>query len=206
MAKISVQNLNGDKVKDLSLNDKIWNIKVNEAVLYDAIVFAKAGLRQGTAKTKTRGEVAGGGRKPYRQKGTGSARQGSKSSPVLRGGGIVFGPTPRKYSKKMNKKERRLALLSALSDKYQNKDLTIIDSLELKSYKTKDFINILEKFKINNSLIVINEENDNLVKATRNIAKINVVIVDKINVLEISSFNNLIMDEASVKTLEEVLK
>lgn len=207
MAKIELLNIKGEKVKDLTLNDKIWNIKINETVLHDAITFALSGLRQGTASTKTRGNVSGGGRKPWRQKGTGRARQGSIRSPQWRGGGIVFGPTPRTYKKKMNKKERRLALLSALSSKYQNKELICLDSINLKEVKTKDFVKTLETLKINKSaLFVVNEENENLIKSSRNLRNINVVLVDKINVLEISTCEKLVMDEASVKTLEEVLK
>ena len=207
MAKIGLLNLKGEKVKDITLNDKIWNIKVNETVLHDAITFAMAGMRQGTASTKSRGEVSGGGKKPWRQKGTGRARQGSIRSPQWRGGGIVFGPTPRTYKKKMNKKERKLAMLSALSSKYQNKELICLDSLKLKSLKTKDFVKTLNNLKIDNSaLFVINEENENLVKASGNLGKINVVLVDKLNVLEISAAEKLVIDEASVKTLEEVLK
>lgn len=207
MAKIELLNTKGEKVKDLNLNDKIWNIKVNETVLHDAIVFALSGLRQGTANTKTRGEVRGGGRKPWRQKGTGRARQGSIRSPQWKGGGVVFGPTPRSYKKKMNKKERKLAMLSALSSKYQNKELVCLDSLNLKSLKTKDFVKMLETLKVDKSaLFVINEENENLIKASSNLRNINIVLIDKINVLEISTCEKLVMDEASIKTLEEVLK
>lgn len=207
MAKINLLNLSGEKVKDLTLNDKIWNIEVNESVLFDAITFAQAGLRQGTAKTKTRGEVSGGGRKPWRQKGTGRARQGSNRSPQWRGGGIVFGPTPRSYSKKMNKKERKLALLSILSSKYKNKELVAVENLELKSNKTKDLVKVLENLKVSNTaLIVTNEENENLTLAARNNKNLTVVPVDKINVLEIATNKNLIVEESAIKTIEEVLK
>ena len=207
MAKINLLNLSGEKVKDLTLNDKIWNIEVNESVLFDAITFAQAGLRQGTAKTKTRGEVSGGGRKPWRQKGTGRARQGSNRSPQWRGGGIVFGPTPRNYSKKMNKKERKLALLSILSSKYKNKELVAVENLELKSNKTKDLVKVLENLKVSNTaLIVTNEENENLTHAARNNKNLTVVPVDKINVLEIAQNEKLIVEESAIKTIEEVLK
>lgn len=207
MAKINLLNLSGEKVKDLTLSDKIWNTEVNEAVLFDAITFAQAGLRQGTAKTKTRGEVSGGGRKPWRQKGTGRARQGSNRSPQWRGGGIVFGPTPRSYSKKMNKKERKLALLSILSSKYKEKELVAVDSLELKSNKTKDLVKVLENLKVDKTaLIVTNEENENLTLAARNNKNLTVVPVDKINVLEIAMNKNLIVEESAIKTIEEVLK
>ena len=208
MAKVKLLNLNGEKVKDLTLNDKIWNIEINDAVLYDAITFARAGMRQGTAKTKTRAEVSGGGRKPWKQKGTGRARQGSTRSPQWRGGGIVFGPTPRDYSKKMNKKERKLAMLSILSSKYQNKELIVVENFDLKTNKTKDLIKVLENLKANDktALIVTNSDNENLVLAARNNKNLTVVPVDKINVLEIAANTNLIIDENGVKTIEEVLK
>ena len=207
MAKINLLNLKGEKVSDLTLNDKVWNIEINNAVLYDAITFARAGLRQGTHKAKTRGEVSGGGRKPYKQKGTGRARQGSTRSPQFIGGGIVFGPTPRDYSKKMNKKERRLALLSILSSKYQNKELVAVENFDIKSNKTKDFNKSLTNLKIDNTAtIIVNEENENLALATRNNKNINLITVDKINVLEIASSKYLIVSQDAIKTIEEVLK
>lgn len=207
MAKVKLLNLNGEKVKDITLNDKIWNIEINDAVLYDAITFARAGQRQGTAATKTRGQVSGGGRKPWKQKGTGRARQGSIRSPQWRGGGIVFGPTPRDYSKKMNKKERKLAMLSILSSKLKNDELIVVENFDLKSNKTKEFNKVLENLKVDKTaLIVTNDENNNLLLATRNNQKLTVVPVDKINVLEIAANENLIIDESGVKTIEEVLK
>ena len=139
MPKTQVLNLKGEKVKDLTLKDAVWNIEVNEPVMHDAIVLAQASLRQGTASTKTRSEVSGGGRKPYKQKGTGNARQGSTRSPQWPGGGIVFGPKPRKYDKKQNRKERRLALKSALSAKFQDKELIVVENYNLDSNKTKDY-------------------------------------------------------------------
>lgn len=206
MAKVSVINLKGEKIKDLTISDSIWNIEVNNVVLYDAIKFARAALRQGTAKTKTRGEVSGGGRKPWKQKGTGRARQGSIRSPQWIKGGIVFGPTPRDYSKKQNKKEKRLALLSALSYKYQNKNLVVVDNFNLETNKTKEFVDTMKKIKIGKSIIITNGNNDNLLLASRNIKNVLVVSVDKINTLEISSYRTMIIEENSVKTIEEVLK
>ena len=207
MAKIKLLNLKGEALKDVTLNDSVWNIEVNEPVLFDAITFAQAGLRQGTAKTKTRAEVSGGGRKPYKQKGTGRARQGSIRSPQWTGGGIVFGPTPRDYSKKMNKKERRLAMLSALSSKYQGKELLAVDSLTLESFKTKEFTKVLEALKINKSVLVVtNEDNSNLLMASSNLKNVTVVTPDKLNVLEIMMHENLLVDEASIKTIEGVLE
>lgn len=206
MAKIKLLNLKGEAIKDLTLNDSIWNIEVNEPVLFDAITFAQAGMRQGTAKTKTRAEVSGGGRKPYKQKGTGRARQGSIRSPQWVGGGITFGPTPRSYEKKMNKKERRLAMLSALSVKFKEAELVAVDSLNLNSHKTKDFASLLGTLNINKScLIVTNEENANLLMASSNLNNVSVITPDKINVLEIMLNEKLLIDEASIKTIEEVL-
>jgi large subunit ribosomal protein L4 len=207
MAKISLLNLSGDKVKDLNLKDEVWNIEINENVLTDAIILQQASLRQGTASTKTRGEVSGTGRKPWSQKGTGRARQGSKRSPQWPGGGIAFGPKPRDYEKKMNKKVKRLALKSALSDKFQEKNLIVVENFDLSSNKTKDFANILKNLKVTNkALIITNDENENLCLATRNNVNVNALNVSNINVLDLVHSNYLVIDEASVKRLEEVLK
>ena len=149
MAKVQVLNLKGEKVKDITLKDSVWNIEVNEPVMHDAIVLARASLRQGTASTKTRSEVSGGGRKPYKQKGTGNARQGSTRSPQWPGGGIVFGPKPRKYDKKQNRKERRLALKSALSSKLRDNELVVVENLNLENNKTKTFNEMLKNVKVN---------------------------------------------------------
>ena len=206
MAKTQVLNLKGDKVKDLALNDSVWAVEVNEPVMHDAIVLAQASLRQGTASTKTRSEVSGGGRKPYKQKGTGNARQGSTRSPQWPGGGIVFGPKPRKYDKKQNRKERRLALKSALSSKYQANELIVVENLNLSSNKTKEFNQILKDLKATSkSLIVFSDENENLVLATRNNKLVNAICTNEINVLDLLDNNNLIIDEASIKKIEEVL-
>lgn len=207
MAKIKVVNLKGENVKDLTLTDSIWNIEVNENVMHDAVVVAQSSSRQGTASTKTRSEVSGGGRKPYRQKGTGNARQGSTRSPQWPGGGIVFGPKPRSFDKKQNKKERRLALLSALSSKYQDKELIVVDSLNIDTPKTKEFNASLNNIKANKkSLVVFAGENNNLELATRNNESVKSLEVSKINVLDILANTYLVMDEEAVKRLEEVLK
>ena len=206
MAKIDVFNLKGEKVKNIALQDSVWNIEVNNYVLHDAIVLAEASLRQGTASTKTRSEVSGGGRKPWKQKGTGNARQGSTRSPQWPGGGIVFGPKPRKYDKKQNRKERRLALKSALSSKYQANELIVVENLNLSSNKTKEFNQILKDLKATSkSLIVFSDENENLVLATRNNKLVNAICANEINVLDLLDNNNLIIDEASIKKIEEVL-
>ena len=206
MAKTQVLNLKGEKVKDLTLKDAVWNIEVNEPVMHDAIVLAQASLRQGTASTKTRSEVSGGGRKPYKQKGTGNARQGSTRSPQWPGGGIVFGPKPRKYDKKQNRKERRLALKSALTSKFQDKELVIVENLNLVDNKTKTFNEMLKNLKVDGkALVVYADENENLFLASRNNNKVAVVAFNEINVLDLVAANYLLIDESSVKKIEEVL-
>ena len=206
MAKVQVLNLKGEKVKDITLKDSVWNIEVNEPVMHDAIVLARASLRQGTASTKTRSEVSGGGRKPYKQKGTGNARQGSTRSPQWPGGGIVFGPKPRKYDKKQNRKERRLALKSALTSKFQDKELVIVENLNLVDNKTKTFNEMLKNLKVDGkALVVFADDNENLFLASRNNNKVAVVAFDEINVLDLVATDYLLIDESSVKKIEEVL-
>ena len=207
MAKIDVLNLKGEKVSDLTLNDNVWNTEVNEIVLSTAIKFQLASLRQGTAKTKGRSEVSGGGRKPWRQKGTGRARQGSIRSPQWVGGGTVFGPTPRSYDKKMNKKERELALRSALSDKFKNNELIVVDSINLENSKTKDIAKALKTIKADNKTLIVTALEDNkLVLATRNLQNVLTLNPTSINLLDIVNANNLVIDVDSVKKIEEVLK
>lgn len=206
MAKTQVLNLKGEKVKDITLKDSVWNIEVNEPVVHDAIVLAQASLRQGTASTKTRSEVSGGGRKPYKQKGTGNARQGSTRSPQWPGGGIVFGPKPRKYAKKQNRKERRLALKSVLSSKFQEKELVVVENLNLETAKTKDFNAMLKNLKVDKkALVVFADDNENLFLASRNNNKVAVLATEEINVLDLVATDYLVIDESSVKKLEEVL-
>ena len=206
MAKTQVLNQKGEKVKDIILKDSVWNIEVNEPVMHDAIVLAQASLRQGTASTKTRSEVSGGGRKPYKQKGTGNARQGSTRSPQWPGGGIVFGPKPRKYDKKQNRKERRLALKSALSAKFQDKELIVVENYNLDSNKTKAFNEVLGNLKVNGKAVVVySDDNENLFLASRNNNKVAVLATNEINVLDIVAADYLVVDESSVKKIEEVL-
>lgn len=206
MAKVQVLNLKGEKVKDITLKDSVWNIEINEPVMHDAIVLARASLRQGTASTKTRSEVSGGGRKPYKQKGTGNARQGSTRSPQWPGGGIVFGPKPRKYDKKQNRKERRLALKSALSSKLRDNELVVVENLNLENSKTKTFNEMLKNVKVNGkALVVFADDNENLFLASRNNNKVAVVAFDEINVLDLVATDYLLIDESSVKKIEEVL-
>ena len=169
MEKIAISNNKGEKIKDMKLNKDIFGIEPNNNVLHDAIILARASLRQGTNDTKTRSEVSGGGRKPWRQKGTGRARQGSIRAVQWRGGGIAFGPTPRDYSKKMNRKERRLALKSALTIK--SEDMIVLDELKVATPKTKDMIKFLEGLKLNDTktLIIVKELDENIILATRNL-------------------------------------
>lgn len=206
MSKINVLNIKGEKVKDITLNKEVWEITPNDTVLYDAIKLAQNALRQGTASVKTRSEVSGGGRKPWRQKGTGHARQGSTRAPHWYHGGVAFGPQPRSYATKMNKKERRLALKSALSYKVSNKELIVLDSLNIETNKTKDMKAILENLKVNrNILIVVDELNDNLVLATRNLDNVFLITSEEINTLDVVSANVLIATEGAVKAVEEAL-
>lgn len=207
MAKIKVLNLNGETKEDITLNDTVWNTEVNEIVLSDAIKLQMASLRQGTHDTKGRSEVSGGGKKPWRQKGTGRARQGTIRAPHWVGGGIVFGPTPRDHSFKMNRKERRLALRSALSDKFQNKELCVVENLELSTPKTKDFKKVLETLKLEGKTLVVTDgENGNACLAARNLTNLHVIEPSSINVLDLVGADNLLIDVESVKKIEEVLK
>ena len=204
--KVELLNVNGEKIKDINLDKEIFGIEPNNKVLKDAIDLARASLRQGTASTKTRSEVSGGGRKPYKQKGTGNARQGSTRSPQWPGGGIVFGPKPRKYDKKQNRKERRLALKSALTSKFQDKELVIVENLNLADNKTKTFNEMLKNLKVDGkALVVYADENENLFLASRNNNKVAVVAFDEINVLDLVAASYLLIDESSVKKIEEVL-
>lgn len=180
--KISVKNVAGEKVKDLTLNDAVWNIESNDLVLKKMIKLQLDSMRQGTHKTKTRSEVSGGGRKPWRQKGTGRARQGSIRAAQWRGGGIVFGVTPRDYTFKINRKERALALKSALSLKAQNKELVVIDNINLNSLKTKDVKNLIRDLNLEGKvLFVTSEDNENLYMATRNLGYVYTILANEIN-------------------------
>ena len=207
MAKLSVLNIKGEKVSDITLEKQVFGITPNDAVLYDAITLTRNAQRQGTASTKTRSEVSGGGRKPWRQKGTGRARQGSIRAAQWYHGGVVFGPSPRDYDKKMNRKERRLALRSALAYKDIEKAIVVVDSLNLETNKTKDMLSILSNLKLDNKkvLIVVEELNENLILATRNIASVMLLEASEINTLDVVSADVLVMTEAAAKTIGEVL-
>ena len=206
MAKLEMINLKGEKVKDVTLTDSIWKT-FNDVVLKKAIDLQLASMRQGTHKTKTRAEVSGGGKKPWKQKGTGRARSGSNRSPIWRGGGIVFGVTPRDYNFKMNKKERVLALKSALSYKLKDKELVIIDNINLDSLKTKEIKNVMANLKLDGkTLFVTNDDNENLYMATRNLGYAYAINADEINVYDIINADKLVLDEAALNKIEEVLK
>lgn len=206
MGKMNVINLNGEKVKDINLNKNVFDCEANEIVLKKAIDLQLASLRQGTQKTKSRAEVSGGGRKPYKQKGTGNARQGSIRAPHYRGGGVALSINPRSYTFKMNKKERALALRSALSLKAQEKKLVIVDSLEMSSLKTKDIKAMLNKLSITGKvLFVTSNDAENLYMGSRNLNKVNVILAEELNVFDIVNSDTLVIDEAAVAAIEEVL-
>ena len=208
MTKISVKNLKGEKVKDLTLKDSVWNIEVNDNCLKKMIRLQLDASRQGTRKTKNRSEVSGGGRKPWRQKGTGRARQGSNRATQWVGGGVPFGVNPRDYSFKINKKERTIALKSALTYKAKDKELIVIDDIKLKDLKTKTALNILNTFKLDGQkvLFVTNEDNENLYMATRNLGNVAVILSNEINCYDIVNADCLVCEEQAVKSIEEVLK
>ena len=207
MTKISVKNLNGEKVKDLTLTDSVWNIEVNTDSLKKMIRLQLDSTRQGTRKTKNRSEVSGGGRKPWRQKGTGRARQGSIRATQWRGGGIPMGVGPRDYTFKINKKERVIALKSALSSKVQEKALVVVDSFNMESTKTKDAIKMLEGLKLDNKILfVTSDDAENLYLAVRNLPNVLVIYADEVNCYDLVNADTVIMDEAAAKNSEEVLK
>lgn len=207
MTKVDIINLNGEKVKDIKLNDAIYNIESNEVVVKKALDLQLASLRQGTHKTKTRAEVSGGGRKPYKQKGTGNARQGSTRAPHYRHGGVAFGVTPRDYTFKMNKKERVLALRSVLSMKAKENNIKVIDSLTVESLKTKDLKNLLSNLGLNGkTLFITSNDAENLYLASRNLNNVGVLLTSELNVYDMLHADTIVLDEEAVKQIEEVLK
>lgn len=205
--KISVKNIKAEKVSDLTLEDSVWNIEANDLVLKKMIRLQLDAMRQGTHKTKTRSEVSGGGRKPWKQKGTGRARQGSIRATQWRGGGIAFGVTPRSYKFNINKKERVLALKSALSHKAQDKELVVIDAIKLDSLKTKEIKGIIDTLELAGKILfVTREDNENLYMATRNLGYAYYLTSGEINCLDIVNADTLVCDVDAVKSIEEVLK
>lgn len=207
MTKLSINNLKGEKVSDITLNSEVFGIEVNELAMKKMVRLQLNASRQGTAKVKTRSEVSGGGRKPWKQKGTGRARQGSIRAAQWRKGGIVFGPTPRDYSFKINRKERVLALKSALVNKLNEKKLMVIDNLKLDNFKTKTGVELLNNLKLDGKvLFVASEEAENLYMATRNLNNVLVLFPDEINVYDILNADYVVFDETSIKRVEEALK
>ncbi len=205
--KIKVRNVAGEEVKDLTLNDNVWNIETNDLVLKKMLRLQLDATRQGTAKTKNRGEVSGGGRKPWKQKGTGRARQGSTRAPQWRGGGMVHAITPRDYTFDINKKERKLALKSALTSKAQAKELVVLDNIVLDSLKTKDIKNLIKNLKLEGKvLFVTKDENENLFMATRNLGYAIHIMSNEINALDVVNSDVLVITEEAIKEIEEVLK
>ena len=208
MKKVELLNLKGEKVKDINLNENVFGIEPNKNVLYDAIILARASLRQGTHSTKNRSEVSGGGRKPWRQKGTGRARQGSIRAVQWVGGGRYGTPVPRDYSKKQNRKERRLAIKSALAEKAEEKAIIVLENLKLATPKTKDMKALLETLKIADKkiLLVVKEFDENMILATRNLQNIVLIAADEINVLDIVGTDKLVFTTDALNAVEEVLK
>ena len=207
MKKVNVINLKGENVSELKLNEEIFGIKPNDIVLKKALRNQLDSLRQGTAKVKNRSEVSGGGRKPYRQKGTGHARQGSIRAPHYRHGGVIFGPTPRDYGIKLNKKERVLAYKSALSHKLADKEIVVVDKLTLKDLKTKTVKKLIETLKLEGKvLFVTHDEGENLYMATRNLGYAGAIMVNELNVLDIVNSDTIVFDEDSIKYIEEAFK
>lgn len=206
MPKVALYNQNGENIGEIELNDAVFGIEPNKHVLFEAVIMQRASLRQGTHKTKNRAEVSGGGRKPWRQKGTGRARQGSIRSPQWRGGGVVFGPVPRSYSYKLPKKVRRLAIKSALSSKVLENNIVVLDNLTLEAPKTKEMVKILNNLSVDRkALIVTADANENVILSARNIPGVTVVTASGINVLDVLNHDKLVITKAAVEKVEEVL-
>ncbi|MBQ4232479.1 MAG: 50S ribosomal protein L4 [Lachnospiraceae bacterium] len=204
MATVSVFNMDGKEVEKIDLNDAVFGVEVNEHLVHMAVVQQLANNRQGTQKAKTRSEVSGGGRKPWRQKGTGHARQGSTRSPQWTHGGVVFAPTPRDYSFKMNKKEKRAALKSALSSRVSENKLVVVDKLAFDEVKTKEFAKVLKNLNVEKALVVINDNDEKVIMSARNIPSVKTASTSTINVYDILKYNTVVVTKDAVKTIEEV--
>ena len=204
MANVNVYNIEGKEVGTIELNDAVFGVEVNEHLMHMAVVQQLANKRQGTQKAKTRSEVSGGGRKPWRQKGTGHARQGSTRSPQWTGGGVVFAPTPRDYSFKLNKKEKRAALKSALTSRVQENKLIVVDELKFDEIKTKNFKNVMNNLNVNKGLVVVGDEDKNTVLSARNIPTIQTAYTNTINVYDIMKAGTVVLTKETVKKIEEV--
>ena len=204
MANVAVYNMEGKEVGSLELNDAVFGVEVNEHLLHMAVLQQLANNRQGTQKAKTRSEVRGGGRKPWRQKGTGHARQGSTRAPQWTGGGVVFAPVPRDYTIKLNKKEKRAALKSALTSRVQENKFIVVDELALNEIKTKKFVEVMNNLKVENALVVLEGENKNVVLSGRNIPSVKVTATNEINTYDVLKYTTLVVTKAAVEKLEEV--
>ncbi|MCI5740391.1 MAG: 50S ribosomal protein L4 [Lachnospiraceae bacterium] len=204
MAKVAVYNMEGKEVDTIELNDAVFGVEVNEHLVHMAVVQQLANNRQGTQKAKTRSEVRGGGRKPWRQKGTGHARQGSIRAPQWKGGGVVFAPTPRDYSFKLNKKEKRAALKSALTSRVQENKLIVVDSLKMDAIKTKEFKNVLDNLKVEKALVVLNDMDNNVIMSAKNIPTVKTTQTNELNVFDVLKYNTVVVTKDAVATIEEV--
>ena len=205
MAKIVVYDMNRKQVSERDLLEEVFNTEVKEYLLHDMVRYQLAARRQGTAKVKSRGEVRGGGKKPFRQKGTGNARQGTPTAPNHVGGGVVFGPTPRDYKFKLNRKVKQSALRSALSARYRQECMTVVNALDLDQVSTKSFAEVLDRFELKKALIVVDGENTNLELSARNLPFVKVLRAEGVNVYDILKYPNLVMTEAAIDQIEGVL-
>ena len=204
MSKVSVYNMEGQQVGEFELNDAVFGVEINEHLVNQAVKLQLANKRQGTQSAKTRSEVSGGGRKPWKQKGTGHARQGSTRAPQWTGGGVVFAPKPRDYSFKMNKKEKQLALKSVLTSRVQENKFIVVDAIKMDEIKTKTFVKALDSLKVSKALVVLNENDVNVVASAKNIPGVKTASAKTINVYDILKFDTLVIDKAAVATIEEV--
>ena len=204
MAKVSVYNMEGKEVESMDLNDAVFGVEVNEHLVHMAVVQHLANRRQGTQKAKTRSEVSGGGRKPWRQKGTGHARQGSIRAPQWKGGGVVFAPVPRDYSFKINKKAKRAAVKSALTSRVQENKLIVIDELKFDEIKTKNFKAVMDNLNVAKAYVVINDNDEKVIKSASNLPNVNTAVANMINVYDIMNGGTVILTKDAVKTIEEV--
>ena len=204
MANVSVYNMEGKEVGNMDLNDAVFGVEINEHLVHMAVVQQLANNRQGTQKAKTRSEVRGGGRKPWRQKGTGHARQGSTRAPQWTGGGVVFAPTPRDYSFKMNRKEKRAALKSALTSRVQENKLIVVDELKFDEIKTKKFAEVLKNLNLDKALVVLNENDEKVVMSAKNIPTVKTTQINTINVYDVLKYNTVVLTKAAAESIEEV--
>ena len=204
MANVSVYNMEGKEVGKMDLNDAVFGVEINEHLVHMAVVQNLANKRQGTQKAKTRSEVSGGGRKPWRQKGTGHARQGSIRAPQWKGGGVVFAPTPRDYSFKLNKKEKRAALKSVLTSRVQDNKLIVLDELKFDAIKTKDFKKVMDNLKVEKAMVVIDGQDENVILSARNLPTVNTAVAENINVYDILKGDTLVLTKDAVAKIEEV--